>query len=79
MRHCICLCGLLRIHLNLRRLVVFLDIHFLILVHFMLDPIMPLFGVTSVILLTMILIRVLIMHVMHNSISNHPGTTLMLS
>ena len=31
MMHGICLSGLLGIHLNLRRLVVFLDIHFLIL------------------------------------------------
>ena len=54
MMHVICLSGLFAIHLNLRRLVVFLDIHFLILVHFMLDLIMHFFGVISVILLTMI-------------------------
>ena len=52
--HGICLSGLLEIHLNLRKLVVFLDIHFLILVHYILDLIMPLSGVIYVILLTMI-------------------------
>jgi len=54
MRHGICLSGLLGIHFNLRRLVVFLDIHVLILVRFMLDLIMPLSGVICVNLLTMI-------------------------
>jgi len=50
MRHGICLSGLLRIHLSLRRVVVFLDVHVLILVHSMLDLIMLLFDVTCVIL-----------------------------
>ena len=54
MRHGIYLSGLLGINLNLRRLVVFVDIHVLILVRSMLDLIMPLFSVISVILLTMI-------------------------
>ena len=48
------------IRLNLRRLVVFLDIHFMILVR--LDRIMLLFGVTYVILLPIMLVHVLIMH-----------------
>jgi len=64
MRHSICLSGLLGIHLSLRRLVVFLDIYFLILFYFRLDLIMPLFGV--VILLAMLLIHALIMHAMRN-------------
>jgi len=54
MMHGICLSGLLSIHLSLKRLVVFLDIDFLILVRFMLDLIMPLFGVICINLLTMI-------------------------
>ena len=45
MRHVICLSGLLRIHLNLRRYVVFLDFYSLILVHFILNLIMFLFNV----------------------------------
>jgi len=48
MRHCIFLSGLLGIYSSLRRLVVFLDILFLIPVHFMLDFIMPLVGVVCV-------------------------------
>jgi len=48
------LSGLLKIHLNLRGLVVFLDIHFLILAHSILDLIVLLFGMIFVILLTMI-------------------------
>ena len=54
MRHDICLSGLLKIHLSLRRLVVFVDIHYLIVVHAMLDLIMSLFGVACVILITML-------------------------
>ena len=66
MMHGICLSGSLGIHLSFRRLVLFLDIHFLILVHSMLDLIMPPFSVICVILLTMLLIHVLIMHAMIN-------------
>jgi len=51
--HVICLSGLLGIHLNLRKVVVFLDIHFSILAYSIIDFIMLLFGVISVILLTM--------------------------
>jgi len=54
MMHVICLTGLLGMYLNLRRLAVFLDIHFLIFAHSILDLIMLLFGVISVILLSMI-------------------------
>jgi len=42
MMYVICLSGLLGNHLNSRRLVVFLDIHFLIRVCFVLDLIMVL-------------------------------------
>ena len=48
--------ALLRTHLSLKRLVVFVDILFPILVHFMLDLIMLLFGVICVIPLTMTLV-----------------------
>jgi len=75
----ICLSGLLGIHLSSRRLVVFLDICFLVLMHSILDLIMLLFGVTCVILLTILLIRVLIMHDMLNMTLHHPGTILKLS
>ena len=71
MRHGICLSGLLETHLSLKRLVVFMDILFPILVHFMLDLIMLLFGVKCVILLTIMLIHVFIMHVILN-ITLHP-------
>jgi len=74
MRHGICLNRLFGIHLNLRRLVVLLDIHLMILVRSMLDLIMHLPGVICVILLTMLLICVLIMHTMLQ-----PWTILMLS
>jgi len=60
----------LGILLNLRRLVTFLDILSLILVHFMLYLIMLLVGVTCVIPLTIILVHVLSMHAMLNLI--HP-------
>ena len=70
MMHDICLNGLLGIHLNLKRLVVFLNNHFVILVHFMLDRIMLLFGITFVVLLTIILFYVLSMHAMLSLI--HP-------
>ena len=73
MMHGICLSRLLGIHLTLRRLLLFLNIHFLILAHSILDLIMPLFGVICVILLTMKLIYVLIMHVMCNLTLYHPG------
>ena len=79
MMHVICLSGLFKIHLNLRRLVVFLDIHFMILVHFMLDLIILLFGVSCVNLLIMKLICVLVMHAMLNLILHHPGTIQMSS
>ena len=79
MRHGVCLSGLCGIRLTLRRLVVFLDILFSILVHFMLDLIMSLFSVTCVVLLTILLIDVLIMYVMHNLTLHHPRTILMLS
>jgi len=64
MRHGVCLSGLLGIHLTLTRLVVFLDILFPILVHFMLDRILLLCGVTCVIPLTILLVHVPIMHAM---------------
>jgi len=79
MKHGICLQGLLRTRLSLKRLVVFMDILFSILVYFILDLIMLLFGVTCVILLTIILHHVLIMHAMLNLTLHHPGTKLMLS
>ena len=63
MRHVICLSGLIWIHVSSRSQVVFLDVHSLILVHCMLDLAIPIFGVTCIILLTMILIPARIMHV----------------
>ena len=71
--------GLLGIHSNLRMLVVFLDIRYLILVRCILDLIIPLFGVTCVILLAMLLIHVLIMHAMLNLTLYHPRAILILS
>jgi len=79
MRHGICLSGLLRIHLNLRRLVVFLDIYSPILVHSISNLIMPPFGMICVILLTMLPIHVLIKHAMLDLTLHHPGIILMLS
>ena len=79
MRHDICLSGLLGIYLNLRRLVVFLDIYSLIGVRFRLDLIIPLFDIACVILFTMILIGAHIMHVMLHLTLHHLGTILMLS
>ena len=76
--HGICLRGLLKIHLNLRRLVIFPDIYSLILVHSMLDLLMPLFGVACVILLSIKLICILIMHAMLNLTLHHSGALLML-
>jgi len=70
--------GLLGIHLSSRRLVVFLDIHYLIFVHSMLDFITPFFYVTCVILLTMILICTLIMHAILNLTLHNLGTILTL-
>ena len=58
----VCLSGLHGIHLSLRRLVVFLDIHFISHVHFILGHIMLLFGFICVILLSIMLVYVLIMH-----------------
>ena len=78
MMHVVCFSGLLVIHLSLRTLVVYLDIHFLILVHFMLDLIMHLFDVSCVNLLTMKLICALIMHAILNLTLYHPGIVLML-
>jgi len=65
----VCLSGLLRILLNLIRRLVFLGILFLILVHFMLDLIILLFGMTCVFLLIIILLH-FFMHTMLNLI--HP-------
>jgi len=70
--HGICLSELLGIHLNLRRLLLYLNIHFLILAHSVLDLLVLLFGVAYVNLLTMKLIRVLIMHAMCNLNLYHP-------
>jgi len=75
----LCFSGLLGILLSLRRLVVFLDILFLIHVYSMLDRIMLLCGVTCVILLIIILRHVLIMHAMLNLALHDLGTVLMLS
>ena len=50
-----------------------MDIHFVILVHSSLDLIVPLLGVTYVILLTMTLTCVLVMHTMLNLTLHHIG------
>ena len=63
----VCLSELHGTRLSMKRLAVFMDIH----VHSMLDRIMLLFGVTCVILLTIILHHVLIMHAMLNLILHH--------
>jgi len=60
----VCLSGLHGIRLSLRRLVVFMVIHFMIHVHSMLDRIMLIFGVPYAILLTIMLVHVHIMHTM---------------
>ena len=60
----LCLSWLLGTRLSLKRPVVFLDILFSIHGHFMLGHIMLLFGVTCVILPTIMLIHVHIMHAM---------------
>ena len=57
----------------------FLDIHPLILVHSMLNVIMPLFGVICVIIMAMLLVRVLIMHAMRNLSWHRPWIMPMLS
>jgi len=57
----LCLSGLLGIRLNSKRLVVFLDIYFVIHVHSMLNRTMLLFGVTCVILMSIMLVHVHIM------------------
>ena len=71
--------GLLRIHLNLSWLVVFLDIHALIFVYFMVDLIMVLFGLICVVILIMKLICVPIIHAMFSLTLHLPWTILMLS
>ena len=58
MMHGLCFYGLHGIHLNLKRLVVFIDIHFPIHVDFMLDHTMLLCGVICVILLPIMLAHV---------------------
>jgi len=78
MRHGICLSRLPRIHLSLRKVVMFLDIYFLILVRFMLDLVIFVFGVICIFLLTMKLIRFLVAHAMLNLSLHHPRTILML-
>ena len=55
MMHGLCLNGLYRIHLNLKRLVMFIDIHFPIHVRFTLDLIMLRCGVICVALLPIML------------------------
>ena len=79
MRQGVCLSGLHGTRLSLERQVVFQDIVFPILVHFMLARIMSLFGVICVVLLTIMLIHVLIMQAMIHLTLHHPGTVLMLS
>jgi len=79
MRHGVYLSELLGIPLSLRRPVVFLDILFPILLHFMLDLIIPLFGVICAILLTIMLTHVLIMHALLNMTLHYPGPMLILS
>ena len=64
MKHEICLNGLLETRFSLKRLVVFLDIYCMIHVHFLLDLIMLIFGVTCVILLSIMLAEVLIILVL---------------
>jgi len=64
MMHGLYLYGLHGIHLNLKRVAVFIDIIFLIHVHFMLNLTMLLFGVIRVILLLIMLAHVLVMRVM---------------
>jgi len=64
MKHGVCLSGLLETRLSLKRLVVFMVIHFITHVQFMLGHIMLLFSVICVILLTIMLVHVLIMHAM---------------
>jgi len=65
-----CFSGLLRLRLNLRMVVVFLDILFLILMHSMLHLIISIFVVACVVLVTIILFHVLSMHVILHLI--HP-------
>jgi len=62
MKHGVHLSRLLRTRSSLKRLVVFMDIYFMIHVHSMLNRTMLLFGVTCVILLSIMLVHVLIMH-----------------
>jgi len=59
----VCLSRLHEIRLSSRRLVVFLDIHFITNVHFILGHIMLLFGVICVILLSIMFVHVLIMYI----------------
>ena len=62
MKHGLCLSRLHGTRLSSRRLVVFLDIHFMTHVHSMLNRIMLLFGVTRVVRLPIMLVHVHIMH-----------------
>ena len=64
MKHGAFLSELLGTHLSLKRLVVFMAIHFMTYVHFMLDFILLLFGVICVIPLTITLVHAPIMHAM---------------
>jgi len=64
MRNGIYLSGLFEIHLSSRGQVVSVDIRSWILVHSMLDLIMPLSCVTCVILFTMILIHAIILYML---------------
>ena len=60
MMHGICFYGLLGILLSLKRLAVFIDIHFPIHVHFMLDHTMLRCGVICVVFLPIMLVHVII-------------------
>jgi len=62
MKRRIFLSGLHGTRLSLKRLVVFMDMYFMTHVHSMLVRTMLLFGVTYVILLSIMLVHVLIMH-----------------
>jgi len=74
----VCLSGLHGIRLNLKRLVIFRDIRFRLLMHFMLVHITLLCGVTCAVL-TIMLIHFLIMHAVLNVTLYHPRIVLMLS
>jgi len=74
MKHNICWSRLVRIHLNLRRLVVFLNILSLILVHPVLDIVVP-FWCDMCNLLMMLYIHVLMMPAMSNLSLHHVENT----